>query len=62
METLTECDFQVDCDYDKALGGIQESFHVSYAIEMSKLAVLCMFGIFRPRFIPTLTLANLRSG
>lgn len=30
-----------DSDYDQSVVPSQESFHISYAIEMSKLAILC---------------------
>ncbi|UDD55176.1 hypothetical protein AFCA_002815 [Aspergillus flavus] len=40
IEPLTEDDFMFDSDYDQSVVPSQESFHISYAIEMSKLAIL----------------------
>ena len=40
IEALSEDDFNFDNDYDKSILPSQESFHISYAIEMSKLAVI----------------------
>ncbi|KAL6229262.1 hypothetical protein BDW75DRAFT_249973 [Aspergillus navahoensis] len=52
IEPLTGDDFQFDSDYDQALIPAQESFHISYAIEMSKLAIILgdiLIGEFSPR-------------
>lgn len=40
IEALNEDDFNFDNDYDKSILPAQERFHISYAIEMSKLAVI----------------------
>ena len=41
IEALSEDDFNFDNGYDKSILPSQESFHISYGIEMSKLAVIC---------------------
>lgn len=40
IEALTEDDFNFDNDYDNNILPSQERFHISYVIEMSKLAVI----------------------
>lgn len=43
IEMLNEGDFLVDQDFDNDLLGDQQDFHIMYAIEMSKLAVICEY-------------------
>jgi hypothetical protein len=45
IEPLLELDFRVDNGYSLDLCGVQEDFHASYMIEMSKLAVIRMYFI-----------------
>ncbi|KAK0640528.1 Acetamidase regulatory protein [Lasiodiplodia hormozganensis] len=40
VEPLTEQDFTFDDDYDQGLIPAQQDFHISYVIEMSKLAMI----------------------
>ncbi|KAL1989084.1 hypothetical protein VTN96DRAFT_5847 [Rasamsonia emersonii] len=52
IELLTPEDFQVDEGYDVRLICVQQDFHISYAIEMLKLAVILgriLTGEFSPR-------------
>ncbi|KAL2844903.1 fungal-specific transcription factor domain-containing protein [Aspergillus pseudodeflectus] len=52
IEPLTEEDFQFDSDCGQTLIPAQRDFHVSYVIEMSKLAVILgdiLIGDFSPR-------------
>lgn len=46
IEMLNEGDFLVDQDFDIELLGDQHDFHVMYAIEMSKLAVICEYRCY----------------
>lgn len=58
VEMLTNGDLEADDGYDKTIVGVQEGFHISYVIEMSKLGVICM-SVFLPG---CLMHANPRSG
>lgn len=40
MEPLTEDDFDFDKDYDDNLIPHQQDFHISYVLEMTKLAII----------------------
>ncbi|KAL4894780.1 fungal-specific transcription factor domain-containing protein [Aspergillus ambiguus] len=52
VEPLTEEDFSIDICFDKRLIPAQRDFHVSYVLEMSKLAIILgdiLTGEFSPR-------------
>ncbi|KAF6831229.1 cutinase transcription factor 1 alpha [Colletotrichum musicola] len=40
LESLTEADFEFDNDYDESLIPHQQDFHISYVLEMTKLAAI----------------------
>ncbi|BCR88967.1 fungal specific transcription factor domain-containing protein [Aspergillus chevalieri] len=52
IEPLTEEDFNFDVDYDERLIPAQRNFHISYALEMSKLVIILgdiLIAEFSPR-------------
>lgn len=43
VEPLTEEDFTIDIGFDQSLIPVQREYHVSYVLEMSKLAIIREF-------------------
>lgn len=49
VEMLNEQDFTFDLEYDETLIPVQRDYHVSYVLEMLKLAVICESNSLRRR-------------
>ncbi|KAL4913061.1 fungal-specific transcription factor domain-containing protein [Aspergillus aurantiobrunneus] len=52
VEALTEEDFSVDIGFDRRLIPVQRDYHISYVLEMSKLAIMLadiLIGEYSPR-------------